>query len=362
MSKAYFNRRGKYPSVGAYQSKDSPYYAWYEFQSHPDTYTSWWNIDILPRINPLEPSCREYFLGEDGVIAKYARMGIGGFRLDVADELPDSFIRGIKRVLSRENPDSVLYGEVWEDASKKIAYDTRKRYFWGDELDGVMNYEIRRGILSFLRGEGAGALHYALVEVMGNTPKRVQDLQMNLFGTHDTARILTELAGPAEDTLTNTQKATYRLPPDKRAEGIQKLKCAYLILATVPGVPMIYYGDEVGMEGYDDPFNRMPFTWHRIDEDLLGFYRAVGSLRRDHDVYREGAFRLLHLDDTLLVFSREGGCESYVTIVNVGDKERQIHIPQDCEVLFGTLIPKEDGLSVSPMTGAICKVPTEYIS
>lgn len=318
----YFNRRGRYPSVGAYQSKDSPYYPWYDFQEFPDRYTCWWNIPILPRIHTEVPSCREYFLRPGGVIDHYATLGVDGFRLDVVDELPDVFVDGVKERLHKTSPRSVLYGEVWEDASNKVAYGRRRRYYTGRQLDGVMNYELRRGILQFLRHHRIDALRYALTEVMPNTPKRILDCQMNLVGTHDTMRILTALGGEAPEGHTNDELAVMHLDTEERREAVCLLKIAYTILATLPGVPMIYYGDEAGMEGYSDPFNRRPFPWSNVDQDLLSFYRQIGKIRRSRDEYREGAFRLLRLDTESLAFSRTSDHHIVLTIVNHSDTSR----------------------------------------
>ena len=178
----YFNREGNYPSVGAYQSKESVYYPWFDFQSYPDKYTCWWGIDILPRINTTKEEVCDFIAGEGGVVDTYSRMGIDGFRLDVADELPDDLIARIKSTLSGYNKDNILYGEVWEDASNKIAYDTRKKYYLGNELDGVMNYPIRTGIIEYLKNGRIDELSYALTTVTDNAPKRIRDLQMNLLG------------------------------------------------------------------------------------------------------------------------------------------------------------------------------------
>ena len=109
----YFNRRGSYNDLGAYQSPSSPYANWYFFKNFPDDYESWWGIEILPKLNLRDPDCRNYFLGENGVVAHYAKLGIGGMRLDVADELDDDFIRTVKKRLAQANPDNVLFGEVW---------------------------------------------------------------------------------------------------------------------------------------------------------------------------------------------------------------------------------------------------------
>ncbi len=318
----YFNRKGRYPSVGAYQSKNSPYYDWYEFQHFPDRYTAWWGIPILPRIHPDRPACRKFFTGEEGVIARYAELGIDGFRLDVADELSDDFIADIKCTLAGKNPNTVLYGEVWEDASDKIAYDQRKRYYLGDELDGVMNYPLRTGLLTYLKEGTCDALSYALLTVTANAPKRIADAQMNLLGTHDTERVLTVLGGMSGDGLPNDELATLRMSKEQRDIARQKLKMAYTALATLPGIPTIYYGDEVGLEGYHDPFNRMPFPWGREDGELLAHYRALGEIRRKYPVYREGELIPLWLDANLFVFARCGVGGIFLTAINPSDTPR----------------------------------------
>lgn len=315
----YFNKRGKYPSLGAYQSRESPYYNWYDFQSYPDEYTSWWNISILPRLRLEEPSCLEFFLGNGGVIEKYAKMGIGGFRLDVADELTDSFIAGVKKKLSEILPDAILYGEVWEDASNKIAYGKRRKYYYGQELDGVMNYPLRTGILSYLLSGDTHPLRYALIDVFDNMPQRILNSQMNVLGTHDTERILTLLAGKGRDGRKNAELATARLNEEERCLAKKRLKLAYLILATLPGVPTIYYGDEAGLEGYGDPFNRMPYPWGREDAELLEHYTKIGELRQRYSVYKEAPLRLIALDKEILSFARDEGDTCYVTLINRGE-------------------------------------------
>ena len=188
----YFNRYSRYDNLGAYQSEKSDYFNWYNFKEFPNKYDAWWGIEILPRLNLAEKSCRNYFLGKGGVVEKYANMGIDGLRLDVADELADDFIADIKRILSRRSS-SILYGEVWEDASNKVAYDTRKKYYLGKELDGVMNYPLRTGLINYVRTKDTASLKYALTDIILNAPKRVTDAQMNLLGSHDTQRILTAI-------------------------------------------------------------------------------------------------------------------------------------------------------------------------
>ena len=312
----YFNRNGRYDSIGAYQSTDSAYYTWYDFQSYPDKYTSWWGIEILPRINPDKPACSDYFIGESGIIRKYAKMGINGIRLDVADELSDTFIAGIKAALNEENPKSILYGEVWEDASCKIAYDTRKKYYLGRELDGVMNYPIRTGIIDFIADHSSASLKYALTEVYPNMPKRARDAAMNLLGTHDTERILTRISGVSSSGYSNATLCVKRLNPSELSLAVKRLKMAYTIIATLPGIPSIYYGDEAGIEGYSDPFNRRTYPWGRENVELLDHYRRIGAIRRENTVYREGEFKLHRITDDLLIFERCEGGLCYLTVAN----------------------------------------------
>ena len=331
----YFNKKGRYPSIGAYQSKKSPYYDWYRFYEHPDRYESWWGIDILPRLDPAVPSLRRFFVGEGGVIDRYARLGIGGLRLDVVDELTDDFVADIKRSLVRRVPDAVLYGEVWEDASSKVAYGVRKHYYTGRELDGVMNYPLRTGLVEYFTSGATERLRYALCEVLPNMPKRIADATMNLLGSHDTARILTLLGGKSPAGKTMAELATERLTREEYRRARGDLILAYLVLATLPGVPAIYYGDEVGLEGYSDPFNRRPYPWHKRDGVLLAAYRHIGKMRRHESCFRTGRFRLLLLSPELLIFERYSGRRAILVAVNRSPLTARLVFDGGVRVLFG---------------------------
>ncbi len=326
----YFNKYGKYDSIGAYQSKDSKYYDWYEFKKYPSEYTCWWGIDILPRINPDTPSCRAYFTSEGGVISKYRDMGIYGMRLDVVDELSDDFVADIKKTFA-SGGETVLYGEVWEDASNKIAYGKRKHYYLGRELDGVMNYPLRAGIIDYFTGNGAEKLRYALCEVLINSPDRIMHAQMNLLGTHDTERILTVLSGASVEGKSNAELSKLRMSKEERKLSREKLIAAYTLLGTLPGIPVVFYGDEAGLEGYNDPFNRMPYPWGKEDKNLISHYKKIGRIRKTHnDAYSNGAFKLLYLTDNLLAFSRKGRICTYVTLYN--NKNNKITLTSDSKI------------------------------
>ena len=351
----YFNRYGTYDSLGAYQSTQSPYYHWYEFKNHPSSYTAWWGIEILPRINPDIPACRDFFTGKGGVIEKYAKMGIGGFRLDVVDELSDDFTCDIKRVLLKNNPEALLYGEVWEDPSNKIAYGKRKRYYQGDELDGAMNYPLRRGIIDYLKSERTDTLRYALTTVLNNAPERIRNTMMNILGSHDTERILTVLGGESSYDKSNEYLSKARMSSAEREVGITLVKTAYTILATLPGLPTIFYGDEAGLEGYSDPFNRMPYPWESENIELIEHYKALGRIRSSHRAYRNGDFTLHRLDDEILVFSRGSKEASYITIVNNSNSKTISIDGDDYKILLG------NGNNIYPHMASIIKTKSSNI-
>jgi len=353
----YFNRYGHYKdSVGAYQSKESPYYSWYDFREFPNRYTAWWDIEILPRLMTDNEECQSFFVGENGVVDRWMKRGVDGFRLDVVDELSDTFVSRIKSRMNTVTPSSVLYGEVWEDASDKVAYGSRRSYYDGKELDGVMNYPLRRGLISYLRYGEIGELLYALTDVMYYAPKRIRDAQMNLLGTHDTERILTALAGDLRGDTRNAELAVKRMTEEQREKGISLLSLAYLILATLPGIPTVFYGDEAGLEGYGDPFNRLPFPWHKVEDRLLSVYQAIGKLRRRNAAYKKGDFRLLLLNREQLIFARDGDKHALVTVINRSENSLSLRLPKGSILLYGE---KRCGntLLLRGLSGAVLRIP-----
>lgn len=307
----YFNRYGKYEGVGAYQSLKSPYATWYDFKSHPDQYDCWWGIPILPRLNHCNDACRTYFTGECGIARKYIKMGIGGWRLDVADELCNDFLDEFRTAVKHESRgEGVIIGEVWENAADKIAYGKRRRYLSGKQLDSVMNYPVRNGILDFVRYRDAEGLYHVLTELYSSYPESVCHALMNLVGTHDTERILTMLGSTEEDLdKTNEQLSAYRLSPERRAEAVGLVKIAAALQYTVFGIPSLYYGDELGLEGARDPFCRMPMPWHEADvpyrAELLAYYQKLGQLRATHPALDGGSFRVLYHDESVIAFARK---------------------------------------------------------
>lgn len=314
----YFNGRGRYKTLGAHQSQESPYYRWFDFQRWPDEYSSWWGIYTLPQVNEKDESYQDFiFRGANSVVRRWLRLGASGWRLDVADELPDSFIAGLNAAAKEEKSDALIIGEVWEDASNKIAYSERRRYFQGGELDSVMNYPLRDATLAFLNGGTAEHFAETMECIRENYPRDVFYNLMNVIGTHDTPRALTILGVSEEEWHMNRDgRAHYTLPPGRLADALRRLRLAAVIQFTMPGSPTIYYGDEVGMQGFEDPFNRGTYPWGAEDEELLAFYRALAALRGENPALIGGVLRFLSCSGPLLQYEREGEGERLLILIN----------------------------------------------
>lgn len=300
----YFDKNHEFGG-GAVSDPNSPYRNWYQFHHYPDSYNCWWNFDTLPCVNKMDPGFLDYVIdGEDSVVAHWLRLGADGFRLDVADELPDEFILRLKRRIRAIRPDALLIGEVWEDASNKIAYSRRRRYFVDGELDSVMNYPFRTAILHFIKAVDDGrGLKETVLSIVENYPPQVLPCLMNSLGTHDTLRILTALVDDFDGS--RAEKAARRLSMQQLILAKERLRMASFLQFTLPGSPCVYYGDEAGMEGYADPFNRRPYPWGAEDGDLLEHYRRLTALRREIPALRRGEIRFFQAKNRMLGFTRE---------------------------------------------------------
>jgi cyclomaltodextrinase len=325
----YFNQDGFYPAPGAAQSQDSPYYNWYHFRHWPDDYEAWWGVSTLPAVEEHAESYRDFiFGGKDSVVRRWLHAGASGWRLDVADELPDDFIAGIRDAASSEKPDALLLGEVWEDGSNKIAYSARRRYLLGDETHGLMNYPFRTALLAYLRGGDAAAFADAMETIRENYPPPAFYAAMNLLGTHDTPRILT-LLGISDHTDLNTkeQRAAYRLNEQELAVGLDRLRLAARILYAFPGSPTIFYGDEAGMQGFEDPLNRGTYPWGRENAELVASFRALGQFHRAHPALQSGSFAFRYAAGGGLVFLRQTAEDTVLCACNASDAPLTISFP-----------------------------------
>ena len=325
----YFNGDGFYPELGAHQSKASPYYPWYHFNRWPDQYDAWWGIYSLPAVNESQEDYVDYIIeGEDSIVRRWLRAGADGWRLDVADELPDAFIEKLHRAAREAKPEAVIIGEVWEDGSNKIAYGVRRRHLLGGHLDGLMNYPFRNALLAWLLGGDAGQFRESMETIRENYPPAAFYSAMNSLGTHDTPRILTLLGtgGECRDQ-SRDWRAHFHLSPKQRRRGKDLLRAASLLLFCFPGSPTVYYGDEAGMEGFEDPFNRQTYPWGKEDRELVDWFKALGALRKDHPSLRRGDIRYVEGQGPVLAFLREGEGETILCACNAGEEQERLSLP-----------------------------------
>ena len=323
----YFNADGFYSDTGAAQSPDSPYYHWYSFHPWPTDYDAWWGIRTLPAVREDAPDYRDFIIrGQDSVVRHWLRAGASGWRLDVADELPDDFIGEIRTAMEETAPDSFLLGEVWEDATTKIAYSMRRRYLLGQELHGVMNYPFRTALIAYLLGGDADEFRETLESLRENYPPHAFYSLMNFLSTHDTPRILTVL-GADHVPDSKEERAVFRLSPARRQLGLKRLRLAALVLFTFPGAPTVYYGDEAGMEGWEDPFNRAGYPWGQEDFELKSFFSSLVHLRREQPALQTGQLHWRWTAGSLLVFARELDGQLLTTVVNAADTPQTLTLP-----------------------------------
>lgn len=311
----YFNKEGRYPSLGAYQSQNSPYSSWYNFESFPNKYSSWWGVPTLPQVNETDDFV-SFIAGKNGVIEKYMNMGVFGLRLDVADELSDEFLKKINTAVKRVNPSGVVIGEVWEDASCKIAYGERKKYFLGGELDSVTNYPMKNAIIEYVKSGNVTPLVTTINMIKSEYPISTQHNLMNILGSHDTMRIMTALlVGQGDGDI-----GRHIMTEDDYEKGFRLLKIATILQYTTFGVPTIYYGDEVGMTGGRDPFSRETFPWGRERKEILEWYKQLKSLRELPAIY-EGDIDVVYASDGVIVYNRTSGKEVVTVAINLGGED-----------------------------------------
>ncbi len=344
----YFNGRGSYDELGAHQSQQSPYLDWYDFRHWPNDYASWWGIYTLPQVNEHSQSLCRFLFDDPGVVRHWLRAGADGWRLDVVDELPDEFVARLCAAARDEKKDAVIIGEVWEDASNKTAYGQRRKYFDGNELDGVMNYPLRNALLNYLLGGSSADFQTQMESLRENYPHSAYYSAMNFLGTHDTPRVLTVLgASPDDYTGSKTDRAHRRLSDDQRRLAVSRLKLGSLLLYCFPGSPCLFYGDEAGMEGYEDPLNRATYPWGREDAELLAHYRLLGQLRRSHAALQQGDIAYHDCGDAVLCFSRSLDGATLTVLTNNSDQPKPVQLPwleHAKDLLTGADYCADDGL------------------
>ncbi len=334
----YFNKKGRYKALGAYNSPESPYYKWYKFTKYPHKYQSWWGFETLPEVIEEVEEYREFIVGKGGIIEKWLKAGADGFRLDVADELPDIFIDELRNRLKTTKPDALLMGEVWEDATTKHSYGSRRRYLLGSQFDSVMNYPFANAILDFCRNGKAESFMEIVIQIVENYPKQCLDVMMNHIGTHDTERAITKITGESCEYRDRNWQSAQFLDDEKYKKGVKLLKCAVALQYTLPGVPSVYYGDEAGMQGYKDPFNRGCYPWGKENQELVQFYRIMGEIRTENKVFAKGYFSPVSSMLGCVAYRRHDESGDIMVIVNRNEHPITYKLPDfysNAKTLFG---------------------------
>lgn len=316
----YFNREGRYGPGGAYRDRHSPYRSWYDFDSgYACGYRSWWGFETLPEVEEESPSYIDFVCGPGGVIDTWLGLGASGFRLDVADELPDDFIEKIRAAVKAHGADKLLIGEVWEDATTKEGWGRRRTYLRGHGLDTTMNYPFRNAAIDFVRGADAAAVADAILSICENYPKPALDCAMNFLSTHDTERAITAISDEPTNGRDRFWQSGRRIPLSRMDDAVRRELLAYALLFTLPGVPCIYYGDEIAMQGYRDPFNRAYYDWNSTERRLRGPLANLAELRRSCDAFKGGAIEWVEAAGDVLHFRRVGRTQTAEIILNRGE-------------------------------------------
>lgn len=297
----YFNKLGNYDEVGAYNSPNSIYHNWYKFIKYPYKYESWWGINERPNVNSMQAGYINYIVkNENSIIKKWIDFGASGWRLNVMDELPDEFIELVRARIQKINKDIILLGDTWDDASNKISYSKRRKYLQGKEVQAATNYPLRESLINFIKGYiKSDKFKRKIMSLYENYPRESFYGNINIVGTSETERILSVLD-----------------------ENIELFRLLLVIQFTLPGVPLIYYGDEAGLKGGKDPDNRKSYPWGNENKELINFYHKIVSIRNDENGLKKGDLNIYKTDSDIFAFERNYENEKVIVLVNVSNEQR----------------------------------------
>lgn len=368
-----FDRYHHYPTVGACESAGSLYRSWFYFADvtpgtgtcvssngtpNAATYDGWFGFDSIPVINKSLPAVQSYFLtGTNSVSRYWLQKGAGGWRMDVSGDpsFPDGYWETFRQVAKATRPDSLLISETWQKDS------TLLRMLRGDRLDTTMNYRLRDAVIGLLAPGNFDSKGFAdsgrpiepsefaarVASMREDYPDGAYYSLMNLLDSHDTERLLWTLTPGAET------RAEKELNAANLAAGKDSLKIASLIQFTMPGAPTVYYGDEVGITGDDDPDDRRTYPWADTggspDNNLFAHYQTLSNLRKQHAVLTDGDIRILLADDAedTVAYGRKTNTQAAVMVINRGSQSQSVSIPVAGYLPNGTVLTNKYSVGVS---------------
>jgi glycosidase len=350
----FFDRYHHYlGNDGACESATSPYRGWFTFHNvaagtgtcvsstgvaNGATYDGWFGFDSIPVLTKSNPQVKEYFLTGANAISKlWLRRGAGAWRMDVSGDasFPSDYWPAFRTVVKATRSDALTISETWQKDS------TLLRMILGDRLDTTMNYRLRDAVIAFLAPGPFDSKGFAdsghsippsvFAERMASQREDYADAAyyslMNLLDSHDTERLLWTLT-PGDES-----PAGRELDAGNVAAGKRALRLASVIQFTVPGMPTVYYGDEAGITGDDDPDDRRTYPWADLggspDANQLAHYRALGTLRHDVAALTAGDFRILLTDDAkgVVAYGRKTGSQAAIVLVNRGGSPARLDVP-----------------------------------
>ncbi|MBR3363059.1 MAG: glycoside hydrolase family 13 protein [Bacilli bacterium] len=365
----YFNEYGNFKELGAFQSEKSKYFPFYRtYKKDGKTHFDyWWGLTNLPVCDGNSKEWQNYIYGENGIIDLWFSYGIDGLRLDVADELTDEFIEGIRKAVKRNKEDGFILGEVW----KNPMHMNRDYLISGKGMDTVMNYQLVDALIRYYKYKDTKTLKKVINEILTEYPKDTINSLMNFTSTHDITRAINifgtdefqkekEWAWDLKNENRDYQK-NYKMTEEQYSLG-KKIYLSYIYaLAFLPGNLSIFYGDEIGMQGLGNLANRRPFTWNNIDNELLQFFKTIGQIRTNEPFLETADLELIDINNEYFVFKRTNQIEEILVYINRSNNKIDIVIPNDYKnqpILHE--LANSNKQTLSPYGGLVLKKTKKY--